>query len=259
MDFIRNHYGKKYAPNTRETIRKHSVQPFVEAAIAICNPDKPERPPNSPDTVYQILPETLTLLKTYETKKWETYLKQYLSIRKTLAERYAKERMQKLVPVKIAPGKIINISPGQHSELIKAIVEVFAARFVPGANLVYVGDTGKKWGYFDKELLTTLGVTVDEHGKMPDVVFYYPEKNWLLLIESVTHSGIIDGKRQIELARLFTGATAGLIYVTAFPSRSVMTRYFRDIAWETEVWVADAPSHLIHFNGPRFLDPHSDK
>lgn len=259
MDFSRKHYGKDYAPNTRETVRKHSVQPFVEAGIATYNPDKPDRPPNSPDTVYQILPETLMLLKTYGTEKWEQSLKQYLSTRKTLAQRYAKERLQKLVPVQIAPGKEIKISPGEHSELIRAIVENFAPRFAPGAALVYVGDTGKKWGYFDKELLTNLGVMVDKHGKMPDVILYHREKNWLVLVESVTSSGLVDGKRHAELARLFAGAKAGLVYVTAFPSRSVMTRYLGEIAWETEVWVADAPSHLIHFNGPRFLGPYSDR
>ncbi|MFZ0052374.1 MAG: BsuBI/PstI family type II restriction endonuclease [Desulfobaccales bacterium] len=259
MEFIGDNYGKKYAPNTRETVRKHSVQPFVEAGIATLNPDKPDRPPNSKDTVYRILPETLMLLKTYGMEEWETSLRQYLSIRETLAHRYAKEREQNMVPVQIAPGKEIRISPGEHSELIKAIIEDFAPRFAPGAALVYVGDTGKKWGYFNKELLIEIGVTVDKHGKMPDVVLYYSEKNWLLLVESVTSSGPVDGKRHSELTRLFASATAGLVYVTAFPSRLIMRRYLGEIAWETEVWVAEAPSHLIHFNGPRFLGPYSDK
>jgi hypothetical protein len=154
MEFIGNNYGKKYAPNTRETVRKHSVQLFVEAGIATLNPDRPDRPPNSKDTVYQILPETLTLLKTYGTEEWENSLRQYLSIRETLAQRYAKEREQTMVPVQVPSGREIKISPGEHSELIKAIIEDFAPRFAPGAILVYVGDTGKKWSYFDKGLLT---------------------------------------------------------------------------------------------------------
>jgi len=259
MDFSKKHYARDYAPNTRETFRRQTIHQFVQAGIATYNPDRPERPVNSPKAVYQISPETLTLLKTYGTEKWEPSLKHYLSTGKTLAQRYAKERVQKLIPVRIAPGQEINISPGEHSELIKAIVENFAPRFAPGALLVYVGDTGEKWGYFNEELLTKLGVTVDTHGKMPDVVLYYTEKNWLLLVESVTSHGPVDAKRHAELARLFAGATAGLVYVTAFPSRSIMTRYLGEIAWETEVWVADAPSHLIHFNGPRFLGPYSDK
>jgi len=259
MTFSRNHYGKEYAPNTRETFRRQTMHQFMQAGIALYNPDKPDRPVNSPKAVYQILPETLSLLKTYGTDQWELSLNRYLSTRKTLAQRYAKDRKQTLIPVQIVVGQQINISPGEHSELIKSIVEDFAPRFAPGATLVYIGDTGGKWGYFDKKLLAKLGLTVDSHGKMPDVVLYYGKKNWLLLIESVTSHGPVDGKRHEELAKLFAGIYAGLVYVTAFPSRSIMTRYLGEIAWETEVWVADAPSHLIHFNGERFLGPYSEK
>jgi BsuBI/PstI restriction endonuclease domain len=140
--------------------------------------------------------------------------------------------------------------------LIRSVIEEFGPRFVPGGVLIYAGDTGEKWGYFDETLLASLGVTVDAHGKMPDVVFHYPDKNWLLLVKSVTSHGPVDGKRHEELAHLFVGSTVGLVYVTAFPNRSLMARYLPEIAWETEVWVADAPSHLIHFNGERFLGPY---
>ena len=219
MDFSRKHYGKDYAPNTRETFRRQTIHQFVQAGIALYNPDKPDRPVNSPKAVYQISPETLALLKTFGTKEWEPSLKHYLSTNKTLSQVYAKERVQKLIPVRIAPGKEIKISPGEHSELIKAIVENFAPRFAPGAILVYVGDTGEKWGYFDKKLLAKLGVKVDSHGKMPDVVLYYPEKDWLLLVESVTSHGPVDAKRHAELARLFAGANGGpcICYGLPFP------------------------------------------
>jgi hypothetical protein len=257
MDFSRDHYGKAYAPNSRETFRRFTMHQFVDAGIAIYNPDQPDRPVNSPNTVYQISPETFDLLKTFGTSEWDSALEYYLSIRETLASRYAKERNQKLVPIKIAEGKSIALSPGEHSELIKSIIENFAPRYAPDGVLIYVGDTGDKWGYFDEDRLKELGVVVDSHGKMPDVVIYYPSKDWLLLIESVTSHGPVDGKRHHELAVLFAGCFAGLVYVTAFPSRSIMQRFLSDIAWESEVWVADAPSHLIHFNGDRFLGPYN--
>jgi hypothetical protein len=167
------------------------------------------------------------------------------------------EREQNRIPMLIAPGKEITLSPGDHSELIRAIVEDFGPRFAPGSMLVYAGDTGDKWGYFDAPLLAELGVDVDSHGKMPDVILHFVEKNWLLLVESVTSHGPVDGKRHAELTKLFAGSTAGLVYVTAFPNRSILGRYLGEIAWETEVWVADAPSHLIHFNGVRFLGPYA--
>jgi hypothetical protein len=210
---------------------------------------------NSPAAVYQIEPSALALLRSFGTKAWHAELTAYLAKRQTLAARYARARTQSLIPVQIAPDKKITLSPGEHSELIRAIIEDFGARFVPGGMLIYAGDSGEKWGYFDAVLLSKLGVSVDAHGKMPDVVLYYPERNWLLLIESVTSHRPVDGKRHAELARLFAKATAGLVYVTAFPNRAIMSRYLGEIAWETEVWIADAPSHLIHFNGERFLGP----
>lgn len=256
MDFSRKYYGKNYAPNTRETFRRQTIHQFIESGIALYNPDKSDRPVNSPKAVYQISPEALELLSTFGSKKWKSSLNRYLSVGKTLAQRYAKDRKQEMIPVRIAPGQEINISPGEHSQLIKAIVEKFAPRFVPGGVLVYVGDTGKKWGYFNNKLLIGLGVSIDSHGKTPDVVIFCPKRNWLLLIESVTSHGPVDGKRHAELARVFANSSAGLVYVTAFPSRTTMTRYLSEIAWETEVWVADSPSHLIHFNGERFLGPY---
>lgn len=256
MDWAREHYGKEYAPNTRETFRRQTMHQFCDAGIALYNPDKPDRPVNSPKAVYQIEPAALALLRTFGTSAWHDSLTAYLAERETLVARYAKEREQNRIPVEIAPGKEITLSPGEHSELIRAIIEDFAPRFAPGSVLVYAGDTGDKWGYFDAPLLAGLGVDVDSHGKMPDVVLHFTAKNWLLLVESVTSHGPVDGKRHAELAKLFAGSTAGLVYVTAFPNRAIMGRYLGEIAWETEVWVADAPSHLIHFNGVRFLGPY---
>lgn len=257
MDWIREHYAKNYAPNTRETVRRQTMHQFVSAGLALYNPDDSTRPVNSPKAVYQIAPVALALLKTYGTRAWKANLATNLAKGKTLAARYAKDRNLNCIPVKIAPRKTIRLSPGKHSTLIKAIIEDFAPRFAPGSVLIYAGDTGKKWGYFAEADLTQLGVTVDAHGKMPDVVLYYPERDWLLLVESVTSHGPVDGKRHEELAQLFASASAGLVYVTAFPNRALMARYVPEIAWETEVWVADAPSHLIHFNGIRFLGPYS--
>lgn len=257
MAWAREHFGKEYAPNTRETFRRQTMHQFCDAGIALYNPDQPDRPVNSPKAAYQIEPAALALIRTFGTPAWHDALTSYFAKRETLVSRYAKEREQNRIPVKIAPGKEITLSPGEHSELIRAIIEDFAPRFAPGSMLVYAGDTGDKWGYFDAALLASLGVDVDSHGKMPDAVLHYSEKSWLLLVESVTSHGPVDAKRHDELAKLFEEAAAGLVYVTAFPTRAVMSRYLGDIAWETEVWVADAPSHLIHFDGDRFLGPHS--
>ncbi|CAH9019282.1 BsuBI/PstI family type II restriction endonuclease [Candidatus Nitrosacidococcus sp. I8] len=256
MDFTRGHYGREYAPNTRETFRRQTMHQFVEAGIALYNPDDPARPVNSPKACYQISEEAYTVILTLGTDKWQVTLDTYLKGRETLAAKWAKHRKMQMIPVQVADGKEITLTPGAHSELIKKIIADFAPRFAPEAEVIYVGDTGNKAGYFQKERLAMLGVTVDKHGKMPDVVLYFGKKDWLLLVESVTSHGPVDSKRHNELANLFKGAKPSLVYITAFPHRGIMGRYLIDISWETEVWCADAPTHLIHFNGERFLGPY---
>ncbi len=256
MSWVRENYQKEYAPNTRETFRRHSIHQFCESGLVLRNPDCPARPVNSPKTVYQIEPAALRLLRTFKTRSWEQNLESYLGERETLVSRYAKKRHHERIAVKLDATKALSLSPGEHSELIKRIIEDFAPRFIPDSILIYVGDTEGKLRHFNRELLAGLGVAVDIHGKMPDVIFHHKERNWLILVESATTHGPVDSKRHSELAKLFSQAKAGLVYVTAFPNRSVMKRYLSEIAWETEVWVADAPSHLIHFNGERFLGPY---
>ena len=215
----------------------------------------PKRPVNSPKAVYQIEPALLNLIKTYGTNNYPKLLKNYLKEQQTLSEKYARERNMNMIPITLKNGQKINLSVGEHSELIKKIIEDFGSRFAPGGSLVYIGDAGDKYGYFDTSLLEELGVQLDNHSKLPDVIIYYAEKNWLLLIESVTSHGPVDAKRREELSILFKDCTAGLVYVSAFLIRKTFLKYSEVIAWETEVWIADSPTHMIHFNGSRFLGP----
>ena len=124
--------------------------------------------------------------------------------------------------------------------------------------MIYVGDTETKWAYLDSTALKELGINIEEHGKMPDVVVHHVEKNWLVLIEAVTSHGPVNPKRRQELKKLFAGSKAGIVYVTAFLDRRTMMKHLDEISWETEVWIAETPTHLIHFNGERFLGPYKD-
>jgi hypothetical protein len=142
MDWARTHYDKDYAPNTRETVRRQTMHQFVQAGIALYNPDKPDRAVNSPQAVYQIEPTCLKLLQSFGTPAYRDRLAAYITTHGTLAEKYAKHRDMAMVPLTVAPGVEVALSPGAHSELIRAICEEFGPRFVPGGRLVYAGDTG---------------------------------------------------------------------------------------------------------------------
>lgn len=252
MDFMAEHYGKTYKPNTRETVRRQTVHQFLDAALILMNPDHPERPVNSPKTVYQIEESALKLIREYGTAQWSKRLRAYLESAQTLRQKYAQEREMARIPV-VIEGQERTLSPGGQNVLVKKIVEEFAPRFTPGGRLIYVGDTDEKFAYFAEDALAELGVRVDSHGKMPDAIVYFPQKNWLVLIEAVTSHGPINPKRKQELERLFGGAVVPLVMVTAFLNRRAMVGYLPEIAWETDVWVAEDATHLIHFNGQHLL------
>jgi hypothetical protein len=255
MDFFAKHYGQRYAPNSRETVRRFTVHQFEQAGIIVKNPDR-SRAINSPDNVYQIESGTLNLLRTFGAKDWEKNLSAYATTRRGLRERYAAERLMRMVPVNLPNGGKIVLSPGGQNILIKEIIDHFCPRFTPGAQVLYIGDAGDKFAVWERSKLVRLGVDIDQHGKMPDVVIYYLSRRWLVLIEAVTSHGPMSAKRHHELRNLFKNAKVGLVFVTAFLDRRSLGRFLSDIAWETEVWVAESPSHLIHFDGEKFLGPY---
>jgi type II restriction enzyme len=160
------------------------------------------------------------------------------------------------IPVTLSNGKALSFSAGGHNLLQKDIIEKFLPIYGYGAEVLYVGDTAKKYLHLDEARLTELKFFELAHDKLPDVVAYSSKKNWLYLIEAVTTANPIDELRRRTLAKLTASCTADVIYITAFPNRTTYRKFAKDIAWETEVWIADAPEHMIHFNGDKFLGPY---
>lgn len=256
MDHMAEHYGKRYAPNSRETVRRQTVHQFLQGGLILQNPDQPDRPVNSGKTTYQVNSFALDLLRAYGQRDWALALRRYQLRVDALKERWARERQLQRIPVVLPDGAELTLSPGGQNVLIAALVKDFCPMFTPGGRVLYVGDADEKFSVYDRQGLEALGVVIEEHGKMPDLVVHYADRDWLVLIEAVTSHGPVDAKRHEELQSLFEDSTAGLVFVTSFLDRRTLAKYVSDISWETEVWVADSPTHLIHFNGDRFLGPY---
>jgi hypothetical protein len=253
LSFIKSSYGRGYAENTRETIRRQTLHQFVQAGIADINPDNLSRPTNSPATVYCISVEALGVIRAFGTEKWKNALEQFIQQKGRLIDKYEKRRAERRIDVKLPKGASLILSPGKHNELQAKIIREFQPRFFPGAKLIYVGDTARKLLFLDEEEAKKLGIPITQHDKLPDVVFYEESKNRLFLIESVTTHGPITPKRQLELEEILANCKARRIYVSTFPDFHELKRHIDNIAWETEIWLADSPDHMIHFNGPKFL------
>jgi adenine-specific DNA-methyltransferase len=256
MAWLREHYGRDYKPNTRETIRRQTLHQFIDAGLALLNPDDPDRPVNSPNNCYQIAPRAQEMLSAYETNQFDQLLGIYLDDLPGLRTQYERARTHRQIPVTLPDGNTVALTPGGQNLLIKQALEEFCPRFTPAAHVLYVGDAGRQDPIFEENALADLGIALDKHGKLPDLIVHLPDREWLVLIEAAASHGPVDGKRRDELERLFMKASAGLVFVSCFSSRNEMRKYLNEIAWETEVWCADNPSHLIHFNGERFLGPY---
>jgi len=251
--FIQDYYGKKYAENTRETIRRQTLHQFEQAGITVRNPDNPSRPTNSPKTVYAISDEALDAIIKFNTSDWQFALQEFVKNKGKLIERYEKRKKKYLIPVDLPDGTLINFSPGKHNELQVKIIKEFRARFCPNSKVVYVGDTARKLLHEEKDLLKKLKIPITKHDKLPDVVLYDPQKNHLILVEAVTAHGPLSPKRQIELEETLKQCPAKRIYISAFPDFKEFKRHIDNIAWDTEVWIESNPDHMIHFNGPKFF------
>ena len=255
MSFVAEKYGRKYAPNTRETFRRQVLHQFVQARIVNYNPDNPQLPTNSPQAHYALTNEALYVVKTYGTGGWENAVKEFIDKHGALVAKYAKERKIQMIPVVLAKGLTLQLSPGKHNKVQAAIIEEFTPRFSPGAFLLYLGDTAKKNLYVDINKLTELGIPVTDHSKLPDVILYDASKKWLYLVEAVTSHGPMSPKRVTELEDMLKNCNAGKIYVTAFPDFTEFKKHTAEIGWDTEVWIMENPDHMIHFNGDCFMGP----
>lgn len=255
MAFMSTQYKRRYAPNTRETVRRQVLHQFVQARLVDYNPDDPNLPVNSPKAHYAISNAALAVVRTFGTARWGAALSKFRDEIGELKKKYVKDRDLTPLPLKLANGTTIRLSPGQHNRVQAGVVNLFASRFAKGSLLLYLGDTAKKDLYMDSRMLKDIGIPIDQHSKLPDVVIFDPERNWLYLIEAVTSHGPVTPKRIVELEDLLKKCTAGKIYVSAFPDFAEFKRHTRNLAWETEVWIMEHPDHMIHFNGDKFIGP----
>ena len=256
LDWMRGPLNHPIAENSRETIRRFVLHQFVDAGFCLYNDDDPARPTNSSKNNYRLNPEALLTIRLYGTPDFVPAVEEYLAEVGSLEAKYRAARDLARIPVTTPDGGVFTLKGGGQNILIKAMVEDFCAYFVPGGEILYVGDADEKLATFERDRLAELGVVVDEHGKMPDLVVYQASKNWLFLMEAASTHGPVDHIRYSELSRMFAGSSAGVVYVSCFPNRSIMRRFLGDLAWETEVWLASDPTHMIHLNGDRFLGPH---
>lgn len=229
MGWMKEKYGKAYAANSRETIRRQTIHQFEQARLIDRNPDDPTRPTNSGDTRYQLTEDAAEVLRSFGTRDFSKRCERFLRRHGSLTAAYERARQLHRVPVTLPDGSQVELSPGVHNELQRLIVEGFAPRFCPGSVVLYLGDTARKRLVVASEALNALSIPDMHHDKLPDVVLHDRRRDWLFLIEAVTTHGPVSPKRHAELEAVLKSCSCGRIYVTAFLNFAGFKKYASEI------------------------------
>lgn len=252
--FMNQYYGENISSGSYDDIRRKDLVLLVEAGVVLNSSSVGKQATNNPTRGYALSPNFVRLLKSIDTPMWSEELELFQIENRRLQDELKQKRELECIPIVLPSGKELLLSVGEHNELQKLIIELFLPQFGFGAQVLYIGDTSNKFLYREDESLKQLGFFKLEHDELPDVVAYSENKNLLYLIEAVHSSGPMSEIRVKKLKRQLEKCHANVVFVTAFLTRKDFRKWVTEIAWETEVWIADSPEHLVHFNGYKFLE-----
>jgi type II restriction enzyme len=256
ISYVNENFNENISSGSYDDIRRKDLKLLTVSGIVLHS--SPNAATNDSTRGYSINPLYAELIKIFGNKDWERIVISKLKGVEPLNQKLKRQRDLRKVNVTLPSGGKIEFSAGEHNDLQKAIIEDFLPRYGYDAEVLYVGDTSDKYLHLEKEKLEKLNFFEISHEELPDVITYSKEKNWIYLIEAVHSSGSISEIRLLQLQKLTKNCTADIVYVTAFLNRPKFRKFMTEIAWETEVWIADNPDHMVHFNGDKFFGPYKE-
>ena len=256
INFENENFGEHISSGSYDDIRRKDLLRLKEANVVLSSSSFDKQATNDPSRGYILNPHFVELVCHYGKKSWANALSEYQVQNDSLKEMLARKRNLEKIPIKLPNGITLSLSAGEHNDLQKAIIEQFLPLFGFGAEVLYVGDTLNKYLLVEKEKLEQIHFFEIGHEELPDVIAYSSQKNLLYLIEAVHSAGPMSEIRVNKLKNALkdSGCTAHVVFFTAFLNKKTFRKWCEQIAWETEVWIAENPEHLIHFNGHKFLD-----
>lgn len=257
-DYENKYFEDDYKSSSYDNIRRYHLVMLTAAGYVVSSSQFDKQSPNNPTRGYAASPAFAQLLRSYGTAEWASELSDFKRKNEELKEMLARKRELERIPVKLPSGVEVRLSAGEHNELQRDIIQQFLPRFGFGAEVLYLGDATDKYLIREDEKLKAINFFELEHEELPDVVAYSSEKNLLFMIEAVHSIGQMGEIRVKKLKDKLQECTAQLIFVSAFENKKIFRKFSEDIAWESEVWLADNPDHMIHFNGYKFLEIHKD-
>lgn len=256
IEYANLHLEENISPSSYDDIRRKDLVRLVGMGLVIKSAGNPNADTNDGTRGYSISDKFAELIRSYNTGGWKEKLRDF-EIDSDYINQFESKRNCRKLEVTVEEGVVVSLDDGPHNRIQKAIVESFLPIFGYGARLLYIGDTSEKQMLKYSETMREIGLDIEDRGMLPDIIAFSEEKQWVYLIEAVHSSNPLNPERCIELKRtVLRKCKYGVVFVTAFLSRKDFAKWMPHIAWETEVWLAENPEHMIHFNGDRFMGPH---
>lgn len=260
VEFLKTYYpnkagldNKPYAENSRETFRKSTIKPWVSAGILEA---KAGLATNDKDYSYRFSSYFAALLRSYGTEQWEETLSDYNNTHVSYAE-YLKQTKTVERDYKIDyEGSCISLKKSAHNKLQMDVLQKLIPLICENKpELLYIGDATDRDLLQKNQRLDELGIHVlSESETMPDLILYDAGKKRIIFVEAYHSTGLFSLDRVNTLKNLchcVKGTEAA--FITAFDSTSKMLKHYKEIAWDTDIWATDEPTHLLHKNGDKFI------
>lgn len=261
INYINDNFEENISSGSYDDIRRKDLIRPVGMGLVVKSANNPDADTNDGTRGYAIEDNFADLLRAYNTPDWSEMIDSF-KIDHEYISLFQSTRTANKLQVKLADGLILNLDDGPHNRIQKAVIEELLPIFGNNATVLYIGDTSEKKMFKCSKQMLELGLNIEDRGMLPDIIAFSEEKRWLYLIEAVHSSNPLNPlnpERCIELKRtVLKNCPYGVVFITAFLSRKDFARWMPEIAWETEVWLADRPEHMIHFNGDKFLGPHNN-
>ena len=255
ITFLNKHYGTKISSGSYDDIRRKNLDYLVEAGLVASSARREGASTNDGTRGYAISKAAAPLLQGFGTRMWPALVDRFRKSNASLAIALQRPVSKQMVEVTFPDGQKFQLSAGPHNRIQKAVVEEFLPRFSEKPRILYLGDTAKKDLVVDIPRLQKLGLDLNQHDRLPEIVVHDEKRDWLLLIEAVHSSNPVSRLRHLALERLTAKCKLGKVFVSAFEDLKSFGKWAPEISWETEIWVADNPTHMIHYNGDRFYGP----
>ncbi len=255
IKFLNKNYGTRISSGSYDDIRRKNLDYLVEAGLVVPSARRAGASTNDGTRGYAISKDAATLLHAYGSNKWPAVVKQFRKAHTSLSIALQRPAVMPVVEVNFPDGQKFHLSVGPHNRIQKAVIEEFLPRFLRKPRVLYLGDTAKKDLVVDLPRLNALNLNLNQHDRLPDIVVLDDARDWLFLIEAVHSSNPVSPLRHIALERLTAKCKLGKVFVSAFEDLKSFAKWAPVISWETEIWVASDPSHMIHYNGDRFFGP----